>query len=66
MGQMSAIALAGHQVAITLASLTFMVPLGVSVSAAVLVGRAVGRRDPEGARRAAKLSIATRLAFMSL
>ena len=66
MGQISAIALAGHQVAITLASLTFMVPLGVSVSAAVLVGRAVGRRDPEGARRAARLSIATSLTFMAL
>jgi MATE family multidrug resistance protein len=66
MGRMSALALAGHQVALTLASLTFMVPLGVSVSAAVLVGRAVGRRDPDGARRAARLSIATSLAFMSL
>ena len=66
MGRMSALALAGHQVALTLASLTFMVPLGISVSAAVLVGRAVGRRDPDGARRAARLSIATSLTFMAL
>jgi MATE family multidrug resistance protein len=66
MGRISSVALAGHQVAITLASLTFMVPLGVSVSAAVLVGRAVGRRDPDGARRAARLSIATSLTFMAL
>lgn len=66
MGRISAVALAGHQVAITLASMTFMVPLGISVSAAVLVGRAVGRRDPDGARRAAKLSIATSLTFMAL
>jgi len=66
MGRISALALAGHQVALTLASLTFMVPLGVSVSAAVLVGRAVGRRDPDGARRAARLSIATSLTFMAL
>jgi MATE family multidrug resistance protein len=66
MGRISAVALAGHQVALTLASLTFMVPLGVSVSAAVLVGRAVGRRDPDGVRRAARLSIATSLAFMAL
>jgi multidrug resistance protein, MATE family len=65
MGRISAVALAGHQVAITLASVTFMVPLGVSVSAAVLVGRAVGRRDPEGARSAARLSIATSLTFMA-
>ena len=66
MGRLSAVALAGHQVAITLASLTFMVPLGVSVSAAVLVGRAVGRRDPRGARRAAGLSIAASATFMAL
>ncbi len=65
MGRMSAIALAGHQVAITLASLTFMVPLGISVSGAVLVGRAVGRRDEGGARRAAKLAIATSTIFMA-
>jgi MATE family multidrug resistance protein len=43
-----------------------MVPLGVSVSAAVLVGRAVGRRDPDGARRAARLSLATSLSLMAL
>lgn len=66
MGRISAVALAGHQVAITLVSLMFMVPLGISVSAAVLVGRAVGRRDPDGARRAATLSIATSLTFMTL
>ena len=66
MGQISAVALAANQVTLTLASLTFMVPLGVSVSAAVLVGRAVGRRDPDGARRAARLSIATSMSFMAL
>jgi len=66
MGQISAIALAANQVTLTLVSLTFMVPLGVSVSAAVLVGRAVGRRDPDGARRAARLSLATSLTFMAL
>ncbi|MEP7028501.1 MAG: MATE family efflux transporter [Candidatus Eisenbacteria bacterium] len=66
MGRMSAVALAGHQVAITLASLMFMVPLGISVSGAVLVGRAVGRRDADGARRAARLAIATSAVFMSL
>jgi MATE family multidrug resistance protein len=66
MGQISAVALAANQVTLPLASLTFLVPLGVSVSAAVLVGRAVGRRDPDGARRAARLSLATSLSFMAL
>ena len=40
--------MAGHQVAINLASLTFMVPLGVGDAASVLVGHAVGRGDPAG------------------
>jgi MATE family multidrug resistance protein len=66
MGRLGTLPLAGHQVALTLASLTFMVPLGVSVSAAVLVGRAVGRRDPNGARRAARLSLLVGGTFMGL
>ena len=41
---------AGHQVAINFAALTFMVPLGISLGIAVRVGQAVGRRDPAGAR----------------
>jgi MATE family multidrug resistance protein len=66
MGRLGTLPLAGHQVALTLASLTFMIPLGVSVSAAVLVGRAVGRRDPNGARRAARLSLLVSGSFMAL
>jgi MATE family multidrug resistance protein len=42
MGSFGTIQVAGHQVAINLASLTFMVPMGVGMGAAVLVGRAVG------------------------
>jgi MATE family multidrug resistance protein len=53
MGLLGTVAVAGHQVALNLASLTFMVPVGISQAAAVLVGRAVGREDPPGARRAA-------------
>ncbi len=66
MGRLGTLPLAGHQVALTLASITFMIPLGVSVSAAVLVGRAVGRRDPDGARRAARLSLLVSGSFMAL
>ena len=51
-------AMAGHQVAINLASLTFMVPLGVADAASVLVGQAVGRGDPVGARGAARFGAA--------
>ncbi len=66
MGRMGTIPLAGHQVALNLASLTFMVPLGVGVAAAALVGRAVGRRDPAGVRRAARLSLICGATFMAL
>ena len=54
MGWLGTRQMAGHQVAINLASLTFMVPLGLADAASVLVGRAVGRGDrrvPEGPRR---------------
>lgn len=53
MGQMGVAALGGHQIAINLASLSFMVPLGVAGAAATRVGNAIGRRDMPGARRAA-------------
>lgn len=43
---------AGHQVAINVASLTFTVALGISAAASVRVGHAVGRRDIEAVRRA--------------
>lgn len=53
MGRMGVAALGGHQIAINLASLSFMVPLGVSGAAATRVGNAIGRSDMPGARRAA-------------
>jgi multidrug resistance protein, MATE family len=57
--------MAGHQVAINLASLTFMVPLGVGDAASVLVGHAVGRADPAGARGSARAALACGAGFMS-
>ncbi|HEV2843381.1 MAG TPA: MATE family efflux transporter, partial [Thermoanaerobaculia bacterium] len=49
--------LAGHQVAINLASLSFMVPLGISGAAATRVGNAIGRGDMPAARRAAAVCL---------
>ena len=66
MGWMGTQAMAGHQVAINLASLTFMVPLGVGDAASVLVGQAVGREDPEGTRGAARAAFACGVAFMAM
>jgi MATE family multidrug resistance protein len=65
MGWLGTRQMAGHQVAINLASLTFMVPLGVADAASVLVGRAVGRGDPAGARGAARAALVCAAAFMS-
>jgi MATE family multidrug resistance protein len=65
MGTLGTIQMAAHQVAINLASLTFMVPLGVGGAAAVLVGRAVGRADPADARRAAAASLVAGVVFMA-
>ena len=48
-GKLSATSLAGHQIALTTVSMTFMMPLGISSAAAVLVGQAVGRNDARGA-----------------
>lgn len=66
MGRLGTTPLAGHQIAINFASLTFMVPLGISMAAAVLVGRAVGAHDPAAMRRAARLSMGCAVAFMTL
>jgi MATE family multidrug resistance protein len=66
MGRLGTIPIAAHQVAINLASLTFMVPLGIAGAAAVLVGQAVGRGDPAGARRAARAALACGAAFMTI
>ncbi len=51
-GTLDAISLASHQIALQAASVSFMAPLGVSSAAAVRVGQALGRGDPEGAHRA--------------
>ena len=48
MGRLGTIPVAAHQVAINLASLTFMVPLGMGQAAAVLVGHAIGAADQPG------------------
>jgi MATE family multidrug resistance protein len=65
MGWLGTEQLAGHQVALNLASLAFMVPLGVSAAAAVLVVHAVGRGDAAEVRRAAAAGLVCGVGFMS-
>ena len=66
MGWLGTVQVAAHQVAINLASLTFMVPLGVSSAAAVVVGHAVGREDPDGVRRSSFTALMVGAGFMAL
>ena len=66
MGWLGTAALAAHQIAITTASIMFMVPFGVSMAATVRVGHAVGRRDTEATRRAGMAAIALGAGFMAL
>lgn len=64
-GRLSAEALAGHQIALNCASVTYMVPLGLSAAAAVMVGHAVGAEDMARARRAGWLAIGLAAVFMA-
>jgi MATE family multidrug resistance protein len=64
MGLIGTVEMAGHEVAINLASMTFMVPLGVGSAGAVLVGQAIGRGDALGVRRAAGAAYACGIGFM--
>jgi MATE family multidrug resistance protein len=65
MGVQATATLAAHQVAISLASFTFMLPLGIGAAAAVLVGQAIGREDPGAARRAAAAALTAGLVVSS-
>ncbi len=64
MGLLGTISIAAHQAAINLASLTFMVPVGVGSATAVFVGRAVGARDEPAVRRYAIAGLVCGVGFM--
>jgi MATE family multidrug resistance protein len=59
------VSLAAHQIALNMASITYMVPLGISSAAAVRVGQAIGRKDARGASHAGWSAIALGSAFMA-
>ncbi|HEV8446514.1 MAG TPA: MATE family efflux transporter [Gemmatimonadaceae bacterium] len=66
MGVLGTIEMAAHQVAITLAAFTFMVPLGVGSATAVRVGRAIGAADMPRARAAIRASYLCGVGFMAI
>ncbi len=63
-GYLTPVALATHAIALNYASVSYMVPLGVSAAAAVSVGHAVGAGDAARARRAGWLALALGTGFM--
>lgn len=66
MGSLGAAELAGHQVALVLAALAYMVALGISGAAAARVGQAVGAGDAERMRVACRVSLGLSVAVMSV
>jgi MATE family multidrug resistance protein len=66
MGLLGTTELAAHQIALTFASILFMVPYGVSMAATVRVGHAAGRRDPTATWRAGMAAIVLGAVFMAV
>lgn len=66
MGLIGTTAVAAHQIAITLAAFTFMVPLGVGSAAAVRVGHAIGAGDHVRARAAIRAAYVSGVGFMTV
>lgn len=64
-GRFGADQLAGHAVALQCASVTFMIPLGLSQAATVRVGLAVGRGDALGIGRAGYAALGAGLLVMA-
>lgn len=56
-GRIGHVALGAHAIALNLASLLFMVPLGLSIGTAIRVGQLIGAGDRDRAQRAAQTSL---------
>ena len=65
MGLIDTASLAAHAIAIQLAALSFMVPMGLAQAVTVRVGLAYGRRDREGIARAGWTSLVLGVGFMA-
>jgi len=63
-GRFGAVPLSAHHVALTAASVTYMVPLGISSAAAVRVGQGLGRGQPGEAAASGWTAIGAAGAFM--
>lgn len=65
-GRLGAETLAAHQLTLNLASMTFMVPMGLSHAAAARVGQAAGRGDLRAAHAAGRAATLMGAAFMAV
>jgi len=66
LGRLGAVAAAAHQVALNVAAMTFMIPLGLSMATTVRVGHAMGAGDPRAARYSGLIGIALSGLFMAV
>lgn len=66
MGNLGTRELAAHQVALSLAAFSFMVPLGISGAASTRVGNAIGRGGLPEARRSAAVCLGLGAAVMTI
>ena len=66
MGTLGTPELAAHTIALQIAALSFMVPMGLSQAATIRVGHAVGRGDPGGVARAGWTAFVLGTGFMAL
>jgi len=64
MGFISTVALAAHNLVISLCAMTFMVPAALSQAATVRVGYAIGAQLPDAARRAGYVAIGLGVTWM--
>jgi len=65
-GKLDPVSSGSHQIALNIAALAFMVPLGLASAGAVRVGHAVGARDPRRAVLAGWTAIAAGGAIMAI
>lgn len=66
MGLIDAESIAAHAIALQIAAITFMVPLGVGQAATIRVGLALGREDRAGIGRAGWTAFVIGVGFMAL
>ena len=64
-GRLNPVALTSHQIALNVASVTFMVPLGVASAGAVRVGQAAARATRTAASQAGWTALVLGVGFMA-